>query len=230
MQIMGLEFYEAFEQMAAGLAHEVRNPLSLVQASIALLELNETADDIRRRYSVMRRELDRANCALTELMHLAKPAPHERDRTPLSLNELLCRLIDTLRSAYGNAVTFALDSAAGDYIIRADKESLLRLFHNVLKNAIESVTEARTDGSGLIHLALAATDGFITITITDNGCGLTEEENKHASEPFFTTKACGTGLGLHISRAAAEAHGGTLTIQGTAGIGCTVTIRLPLMS
>jgi len=224
------DFYAAFEQMAAGLAHEVRNPLSLVKANIELLELDETAAEIRRRYDVMRRELDRANRALSELMHLAGPTAQKRKREALSLNNLLGGLLDALRLSYGRKATFELTDDGADCIVMADEESLQRMFRNVLKNALESVAEAHADGSGLIRLSLSAQNGFVTITVIDNGRGLTETEATRVTAPFFTTKAEGTGLGLHISRTAAESHGGSLSICGTPDIGCTVTICLPLSS
>ena len=115
------DFYEAFEQMAAGLAHEVRNPLSLVRANIELLELSEVAEESRLRYRMMRREIDRASYALTELMQLAKAGNAAEKRAKVSLNALLAGLVDTMRLTYGAAVGFDWESAA-EYVVYADEE------------------------------------------------------------------------------------------------------------
>ena len=241
------DFYASFEQTAAGLAHEVRNPLSLVRANIDLLALDDTSDDAVRRYDMMRREIDRATQALTELMQLArsderlrsderprsderqKPKTQESPRKAVSLKIMLRELIGTLNLSYGLIATFSYADDGADCIVLADEESLQRMFRNILKNALESVTAAHADGTGLVQLALAEQDGRAAITITDNGLGLTDADASRISTPFFTTKSDGTGLGLHISRTAAEAHGGTLAIQGQP-TGCTVFICLPLMS
>jgi len=223
-------FYEAFEQMAAGLAHEVRNPLSLVKANIELLALSETKEDSKRRYLIMRREIDRAAQALSELMQLAKPAPKAADdmREVLSLNAVLCGVIDTLRTTYGNAVSFTLESAAGDYTVAGDEEKLRRVFTNVLKNAFEAVTEAHPGGGGCVCLSLSEKDGDVIITVEDNGRGLSDGESARAAEPFFTTKLDGNGLGLFISRAILAAHGGTLSLTNAQNGGCAAAIQLPL--
>jgi len=220
-------FYESFEQMAAGLAHEVRNPLSLVKANIELLALSETKEDSKRRYLIMQREIDRAAQALTELMHLAKPASVKPVREQLSLHTLLCGVIDTLRMTY-TAVSFRMESAAGDYTIIGDEEKLRRVFGNVLKNAVEAVTELHPHGGGCVCLTLSARGSTVTIAIQDNGHGLTTQEPARAAEPFFTTKPDGNGLGLFISHAILAEHTGTLSIADAAGGGCIVTICLPL--
>ena len=221
-------FYEAFGQMAAGLAHEVRNPLSLVRANIDLLALSETAEDSRRRYLIMRREIDRATQALTELMQLARPEPEEPLRELLSLHALLSAAIDTLRATY-HAVSFTLESAAADYTVMGDGDKLARVFGNVIKNAVEAVTEAHPSGGGRVGLALSAKDGIVTVTVRDNGHGLSAIEEARAAEPFFTTKTEGNGLGLFVSRSILALHDGTLTLANAEGGGCVAAVCLPLI-
>ena len=222
------DFYESFEQMAAGLAHEVRNPLSLVRANIELLESSETSEEPCRRYRLMRRELDRANAALSELMLLARPADAAEPQCALSLNRLLYGLIDTMKMTYGDLAAFTLTSAAGDYAVSANEEKLCRVFGNLLRNALESIAEARPVGGGVIHLSLSAADAFVTVAVHDNGRGMTSPESASAALPFFTTKANGNGLGLHLSRMIVRSYGGTLTLEGVDGMGCTAIVRLPL--
>ena len=228
------DFRDAFEQIAAGLAHEVRNPLSLVKASIELMELTETGEEIRRRYGIMRRELDRANRALTELMQLAAPSAPPSAlplREAVSLNSVLYGLVDTMRLTYGNDIDFALDSAAAHYIVYADADKLMGVFRNLLKNAAEAIREAdiKSPGlKGLVRLALYEENGFAVVTVTDNGIGLAEGGGALACEPHYTTKADGHGLGLFVSRTAVAEHGGTLTLSPAAGGGCIAEVRLPL--
>ena len=222
------DFYEAFEQMAAGLAHEVRNPLSLVRANIELLELSEAAEESRRRFRVMRREIDRANCALTELMQLAQPSVSTGRREVVSLHKMLCGLVDTMKLTYGNTAAFYLESAAADYAVYADEEKLTRVFRNIVKNAVESVMDAHPNGGGQICLVLSEEAGVVSVAVKDNGRGLDSEAKARAAEPFYTTKSGGNGLGLFISRAAVAEHGGTLTVENAQAAGCVVTVRLPL--
>lgn len=227
------EYELSLEQVAATLAHEVKNPLSLVKANIDILEQNDAEERNSRSYKIMRRELDKINELLLDFIQFAKPAGEGLSR--LRLRELLEGLLEPLKISYRGKIEFSLSAIEENIEVKADENKLKRVFGNMFKNAVEAIEalapearERRAGGEyGFIEVTLDKKEGAAEITIEDNGRGMTAEEAAQASRPFFTTKRGGSGLGVYLSKSIVSEYGGELLINGREEGGCKVTVMLP---
>jgi two-component system, sporulation sensor kinase E len=214
----------SLEQMAATLAHEVRNPLALVSANIDLLESTDHTDIKTRQgnYRIVRRELKKINELLLDFMQMARPAQLEPGG--FSPQDVLLEMIDNLRATYaGKNLEFIMRCESACGAIAADEKKLRRAVMNLLKNAIEAVGE-----KGTVEIDVFTRDGYLTMEIKDNGVGINKEQLQKINEPFYTTKSGGKGLGLFIVRGVVAEHNGTFSLAERENGGCVATVRLPL--
>lgn len=215
------------QEMAVALAHEVKNPLSLVRASIDLLELDDSGEGHKNQFKIMKRELDKIGDLVQDLIGLAIP---DAAKESIALSSFLGRLMTPFRETYEPGIRFLLDSPK-DYPVKGSVCRLTLVFNNLLKNAVEAVQAAKNPEGRFISVGLSSPrdHGFVVVTIKDNGVGLPINSLDKLNQPFFTTKRGGTGVGLYISRAIVTQHGGSLDIQNNSrGGGCSVKVRLPL--
>ncbi|WP_309120900.1 PAS domain S-box protein [Paenibacillus sp.] len=208
-------------QLAAGVAHEIRNPLTSLRGFTQLLR--RELDPARFYYiETMLSELDRMTYIVNDFMSLSKPqlvAYRNHD------------LADTLRAvllvieseALLHNITVHWDHRGGLPPVRCDEHRMKQVFLNVLKNAID----AMPDG-GAIHLKMEAVDDELLVRIRDEGPGMPKELIDRIGDPFFTTKSDGTGLGLMICHRIVEAHRGSIRFTSAPGAGTTVDIFLPI--
>lgn len=209
------------EQMAATLAHEVKNPIALVMACIDLLEIDDPEAAGKNTYHIMRRELGKVTDMMLDFIQLAKPM--ETERKEIDVRYMLSAIVENCRELYGAKADFLFLAKEEDFKITGDEGKLKRVFFNVYKNAVEAIGK-----HGEVKTLLSADeDGFVNISIIDNGAGMTEEVRQKISAPFFTTKESGSGLGVFICRNIIAEHGGTFEIGSESKKGCIVKIRLP---
>jgi two-component system sensor histidine kinase PilS (NtrC family) len=211
----------AVGQLAAGLAHEIRNPLASLSGSIELLEreLPELDGDARRLVGIVRRETARLNRLVVDFLAYARPGPPRRER--VRLFELIGEVADlAARGEQGLRVEVACPP---ELELEADPDQLRQLLWNLVRNAIEAGPQ---DGAVRLRVALAAA-GAVEIEVADRGAGIAPEILDRIFEPFFTTKAAGTGLGLATVHRIAEAHAGSLEVASEPGRGTRVVVRLP---
>ncbi len=207
-------------ELAAGIAHEIRNPLTSLRGFVQLLGLGQ---DFGKEYShIMLSEIDRINSIVSELLLLAKP--RNMDFAHRSLKELLDDVI-TLLNAQANLhgvqiVTSYFEQS--NTIIFCEENKIKQVFINILKNAIEAMTEG-----GLITIKIVHATEEVCISFVDEGCGIPEELLPKIGQPFYTTKEKGTGLGMMISHSIIQSHQGTLNIHSEVGKGTVVEITLP---
>ncbi|TCP55994.1 PAS domain S-box-containing protein [Tumebacillus sp. BK434] len=211
-----------YVQMAATIAHEVRNPMTSVRGFLQLLSSQINGDTHRKYLDVMTTEIDRMNTILSEYLSMARTPQPEWE--PIHLTELVN---DTFLLLEGEAnyrgVNLSLELAADCRI-----HGIARELKQVLINLVRNAFDALEDGEGLIELRLqAAEPNDYLVTVTDNGVGIAPEQLARIFEPFFTTKAMGTGLGLPVCKKIIESHGGSLRVQSEPGAGTTFTIQLP---
>ncbi|GAB4167402.1 MAG: nitrogen fixation sensor histidine kinase GnfL [Geothermobacteraceae bacterium] len=225
------------DTLAAGLAHEIRNPLGGIRGAAQLLA-KELADraDLAEYTEVMVREVDRVSGILEELANLTRPRPLKTGA--VDLTSLLDRIILLERQAHAaDAIEFILQVDPSIPPIEGDEEMLHRLFLNLIRNAAEAIgnngrvrvgTRIRPD------LRLHRPDGrpvpLVEITVSDNGPGIPAEVEKRIFTPFFTTKKQGTGLGLSICQRIVTEHHGMIQLKTRPGHGSTFTVSLPLTS
>jgi PAS domain S-box-containing protein len=206
-------------QLAAGIAHEIRNPLTSLKGFIRLLYHHED----RKEYylSIMEVELSRIEQILTELLMLAKPQSVQYNRR--SLTELLEQVAYFLEplSILKN-VQIVLESV-GEVWIECDENQIKQVLINLIKNAVESMPE----GGTVTAAAASLGTGTVQLTVQDQGVGIPEQKLKQLGEPFYTTKDKGTGLGLMVSFKIIENHQGKIEAFSEVGKGTLFRITLP---
>ena len=212
------------EQIAAALAHEVKNPLSLVKANLDILETNEAAVLYEKNYSMIRRELNKIDQLLLEFLTIA---------TPVNINSDLVYIVDILKnitekyqSSFKN-ISFNLTYFSDDITVFGNEKSLSILFHNIIKNAVEAMDTNKFGENQVVSISLTTWGNDLTIEISDTGCGIACGQETAITSDFYTTKKMGTGLGLGICHKIAEDHKGSFAIKN--GVkGCVVKVVLPL--
>jgi two-component system sensor histidine kinase PilS (NtrC family) len=214
--------------LAAGIAHEIRNPLASLSGSIQLLqgELELKGDD-KRLMDIVVHETDRLNSIITDFLEYARPKNAQAERIALgpAIDETVMLLKNSRTFNQNIAITCDIDPRIR---LSGDAQRMRQVFWNLLINACQ----AMPDG-GVITISAAvspAVDGraWFQIIITDTGSGIARESRDKIFDPFFTTKTEGTGLGLAIVYRIVEDHEGTISVASEAGKGARFTIRLPL--
>ncbi|KUO96259.1 ATP-binding protein [Ferroacidibacillus organovorans] len=210
-------------QLAAGVAHEIRNPLTSLSGFIQLLK-EEGANPLY--CDVMHRELERLNSITKEFLFLAKPAPP--NRTYCDLNLILFDVILLFQTQTTlQQIELGVESTRDLPLIYCDENQIKQVLINLLNNAIEALPSG---GMVTLSTSYAVTNAYLCIRIKDNGIGISKERLKRIGEPFYTTKEKGTGLGLMTCFKIMELHGGSLHIQSDQDHGTIVDILLPLVA
>lgn len=206
-------------QLAAGLAHEIRNPLTALKGFVQLLQ--SSRQENKAYYPIMLTELERINFIVNEFLLLSRPLPANFQATDIrTVIDHVVMLLET--QAILNKVRLVAENIENMPPVRCDENQMKQVLINVLKNAIESMP----DGGEVLIRAETSHDS-LTVRIADQGEGIPDEWISRIGQPFFTTKEKGTGLGLMVCRNIMEAHGGKLSIASRAGEGTTVAIELP---
>ncbi len=216
------DYYKSIEQIAAGLAHEVKNPLSLVRANIDLLELSDSETMHKKNYRIMRRELERINDLLLDFIHLTRPSADSFEKVRVA--PIVMDLIDVTKTTYTKEIDFVLNFQLSEteLAVMGDKEKIRRVFLNIIKNAVEAI-----DSNGRIKICISQENSFVKIVFEDNGKGFSKDDLERVCMPFYTTKEGGSGLGIYICKTIIEEHNGSFEIKAEANKGCTVTVMLP---
>ncbi len=213
----------ALGEMAAGIAHEIRNPLGIISSSAQLLEksLPGSGERSRQLIGILQEETQRLDALITDFLTFGRPPRPQRRQTDLSA--LLRRSLEHLKGlASSRQLGLRLDLPPDPALAEVDTEMLQRALLNLLLNALEA-----TGPGGEVRVSLRRGETSLTVEIADNGCGISEENLSRIFNPFFTTKERGTGLGLANAYKIVEAHGGELTVESRPGEGSTFTLRLP---
>jgi len=210
-------------EMAANLAHEIRNPLAGIRGAFQVIEDGLPADDPRRAVMAeIKRQIARMDRTLTDLLSFARPRPPER--RPFQVNLLLVETVLLMRgdaSMRSVKIVESLDPDLPD--VHVDPQQMQKVFLDIILNA----GQAMPDG-GVLAISSFRDDDAVELRFEDTGVGMSAEVLAQAFRPFFTTKTRGTGVGLSISQKIVEAHGGRLTARSRAGEGSTFMISLPV--
>ncbi len=210
-------------QLAAGLAHEIRNPLTSLRGFLQLLQ--HDLRDKKHYFDIMLSELDRINFIVSEFLVIAKPEAITYKKSDLvTILQSVIALLDT--QAVLCNVELVLEFQTDIPEITCSEMHLKQLFINLIKNAMEAIPK---DGQIKLIVSLHG-DDQIRVRTQDNGCGIPKERLKQLGEPFYTTKEKGTGLGLMMCFKIVEAHKGTMEIQSQVGYGTTIDVFLPTYS
>ncbi len=216
----------AIGTLAAGVAHEIRNPLAAISGSVELLGGNPAVDeDSRALMSIISREIDRLNKLLTELLDYTNPA--RRVVSEIDLAVLVRETIAVFRQDKSfDSVELEADFATGtsETLLAGDASQIRQVLWNLLRNA----AEAASAGGGNVIVRTLHDGGFAVVEVEDDGPGISPEHLERVFDPFFTTKHDGTGLGLATSLSIVHQHRGTIEARSRRGKGSRFILRLPL--
>ena len=211
----------AMGRLTATLAHEIKNPLAIIRGSAQ--RLAKLSPEAQRMADSVVEETDRLSHTVSRYLQFARPAPDEdaRGDAALALEATLALLEGEMRA---RQITLERNRGATTARVALDSESLKQVYLNLILNALEAMAEGGT-------LVVSDVDsGAYEVSIRDNGPGIPREVLDKLGQPFFTTRAQGTGLGLFMARRLVESAGGTLTITSEMGRGTSCLIRLPKRS
>ena len=211
----------AIGQVAGGVAHELRNPLNVVQTSIYYL-MNTRApnpEKVRQHLERIERQIGLADRVITALSDFARlPVPEMK---PVSALETVKEVLEL--NPIPEQIAVSLDFPADLPNLLGDVRQLQIVFSNLIRNA----RDAMLPKGGSLAIAAEAADGAVAVTVADTGVGIPRESLERIMEPLFSTKARGIGLGLAITRSIVEKHGGRLQVASEQGVGSRFTVLLP---
>jgi PAS domain S-box-containing protein len=209
-------------ELAAGVAHEIRNPLTTIKGFVQLYKKENSSIEFN---DLLLSELERIETITSEMLSLGKPQAIQLKRT--NVRELIENTLELLQpQAYMNDIQFKLEFEETDYFITCEKNQLKQVFLNLLKNSIEAMNEG-----GEIHITLRkSSDDECIIAVQDQGCGIPEELLPRLGEPFYSLKEKGTGLGLMICHKIIKQHQGNIVYRSKVNKGTLVEITLPLFN
>lgn len=220
-EIVRTEKLKYVGQLAAGVAHEIRNPLTTIKGFFQLLKSQDHDKTLIEKYSdVMLHEVDRVNVFVTQLLDLAKP--HRLEWEKMDLKDFLDEMIDTYTSSNPSSHVRIMNGVTQSVIVFSDKNRLRQVLLNVLNNSCDAI-EAR----GQIELDLTAVSQYVKLMIRDDGKGISPENLKNIGMPFYTTKQDGNGLGVATCIQIMEELKGKFQIESVHDEGTKVTLIIP---
>jgi signal transduction histidine kinase len=233
-EIIRSEKLASVGRLAAGIAHEIGNPIGIILGYFDLIRKGEISDKEKEDFlDRIESEITRINRIIGQLLDFSRPSSGAQEET--RVHDMIQTTVDMLKpqpTVEGVQIDLVLE-ASSDTIF-ADPDQLQQVFLNILMNAAHALSEkepAEEDSSEkTLTIRSQNTDGSIELRFTDNGPGIAEEELTHILDPFYTTKepGDGTGLGLSVSYRIIEGLGGTISAESSVGKGTTITLNLPL--
>ncbi|SNT43539.1 Signal transduction histidine kinase [Bacillus sp. OK838] len=220
-EIVRTEKLKYVGQLAAGVAHEIRNPLTTIKGFFQLLKSQDHDKTLIEKYSdVMLHEVDRVNVFVTQLLDLAKP--HQLEWEKIDLKDFLDEIIDTYTSSIPSSPVKLINGVTQSVFVYSDKNRLRQVLLNVLNNSSEAI-----EAKGQIELLLTAVSQYVKLMIRDDGKGISPENFKKIGMPFYTTKPDGNGLGVATCIQIMEELKGRFQIESVYDEGTKVTLIIP---
>ena len=212
--------------MAAGIAHEIGNPLACLSAVVQLLNRRQRSAEDHRHLNTLQEQIERIVKIVKQLLDFARPAP--REWVTADLDDLIEQTLKMLR--YSSRVRQSrIESIRNRNLpkVRTIPQQFQQILVNLLLNALDAVEDL--EGEQVIRLERLAEDGWVKVIVKDGGCGMTQDQVRQALEPFYTTKSPGkgTGLGLAVCHRFIEFHQGRIQIDSAPGRGTVVTVSFP---
>jgi len=221
-QMSRAEHLATLGELAAGLAHEIRNPLAGIAGVIEIIgrDLPSTSP-ARAVVKDVRLEIVQINRILTDLLETARPHPPQICRS--NLNTTVEHAVMLARQqVLSKPIKIELQQAADLPEVEHDSDQIHQVLLNILLNAVQSM-----DGAGDIRVEIGSRDEYASVAISDSGKGIPPQNLAHIFRPFYTTKGNGTGLGLSLARRIVEEHHGLIEVASVVGKGTKFTVLLP---
>jgi two-component system, sporulation sensor kinase E len=226
-QTLESERLNALTLLAAGVAHEIGNPLNSLHIHLQLIERNirnlknGQKAELQESVDVARAEIARLDSIVTQFLRAIRPSKPQLQ--PENINTIVDETVRFFAPEIQDREIVVKEELRSDLpLVQLDRDEMKQAFYNVIKNSFEAMKR-----HGIFHIRTDRDDTHVLISFTDTGGGMSAENMSRIFEPYFTTKDTGTGLGLLIVRRIVREHGGELSIASAEGAGLTVTIRLP---
>ncbi len=220
-QLRRADRLSALGELAAGMAHEIRNPLGSIKGTAEIIRDGIDPSDRRYEFSgILIKEVDRLNKVVQDFLDFARPAPIERLR--VDINATLLDVL-ALTSQKAKAASIRVETHLGDVpFVAGQAEQLKQAFLNLILNAHQAM-----ESGGRLTVSSEQADSQVLVHFADTGRGIAPENLEKIFNPFFTTRQEGTGLGLAISARIVQGHGGRMKVVSQPGQGTTFTLFLP---
>ena len=224
------ERQNAWREMAQQVAHEIKNPLTPMKLNIQYLQqaINSNHPDIinltKRVSGSIIEQIDNLNYIASEFSNFAKLPENKTER--IDLKSMLERIV--LLFAGDKKVNISYSFPSLPVVVFADKSQMLRIFTNIVQNAVESINTDVKEGEVKVDLLFTPESDAVVIKVTDNGEGIPQEVQDRIFDPYFTTKSSGTGLGLAMTKKIIELWGGSIRFESEVNQGTTFYLRVPL--
>lgn len=221
-QIQQAERQRSTGELAAAVAHEIRNPLTVVKGFLQLYEQDKDVHpNVKKNFALMIDELNSAEYVISNFLTISKPDKDKKVET-IDAKEALQSVTDLVQSygfLHANRIEY---DVLEDCCIAINFVEFKQLFINLIKNAIEASVKG-----DIVYIKAEKVDNSVMIKVIDSGCGMTNEEISSLGTPFYSLKSKGTGLGMMICFNIVEKYNGSIEITSTKGKGTTVTVRFP---
>jgi two-component system, sporulation sensor kinase E len=226
-QTLESERLNALTLLAAGVAHEIGNPLNSLNIHLQLMERKvrtlqgETRRELEESIEIARAEISRLDSIVTQFLRAIRPTRPQLQ--PENINAIIEEAVRFFAPEIKDRDIVVEQELRSDLpMLELDRDQMKQALYNVIKNSLEAMNRR-----GILRIRSDMDETHVLIRFSDTGGGISAENLSHVYEPYFTTKSTGSGLGLLIVRRIVREHGGELSIQSTDGRGLTLTIRLP---
>ncbi len=210
-------------QIAAGMAHEIKNPLASIKGAVEILCDETTSEPDRNEFrSIVQKEVKRINTSVTDFLEFARPS--ETKMAEFNLADIVRSSLRQVQPQAGERGITIVSDIEDPVAVTGDEEKLHQVMLNLLLNAIDASPDASE-----IAVSLKRDDNTARISVADSGAGIDSTDAHRIFEPFFTTKSSGTGLGLAIAKNIVDRHKGTIELRNNNGGGAVAEIALPLL-
>ncbi|PYJ12214.1 MAG: PAS domain-containing sensor histidine kinase [Verrucomicrobia bacterium] len=226
-QTIESERLNALTLLAAGVAHEIGNPLNSLHIHLQLMERSvqkphgEAKAELQQSIDIARSEVNRLDSIVTQFLRAIRPSRPQLH--PENLNTIIEEAVRFFTPEIQDRDIVVEQELRSDLpLLQLDRDQMKQAFYNVIKNGLEAMKP-----HGTLHIRTDVDDTHVSVSFVDTGSGMSAGNLSRVFEPYFTTKPSGTGLGLLIVRRIVREHGGELSIESAEGEGLTLTIRLP---
>ena len=221
------ERLNALTLLAAGVAHEIGNPLNSLNIHLQLMERaarkldGKERDELEQSIKVARDEIGRLDSIVTQFLRAIRPSKPQLQ--PENINAIVAETLHFFAPEIEARDIVVESEPRSDLpLVQIDRDQMKQAFYNIIKNSFEAMKRR-----GIFRIRTDMDDSHVRVSFTDNGGGMSAEALSRVFEPYYTTKSRGSGLGLLIVRRIVREHGGELAIESAEGKGLTLTIRLP---